>query len=194
MPHLVALGGTLRERSRSRAALIAALDIAEQRGAQTELLDLRELNLPMYIPDIAVEDYPPEHHASLTRFIASLRRAEVMLWATPTYHGTVSGVFKNALDFIELMSEDKRPYLTGRAIGLMAINDSLPFEAMANAAYELRAWLAPSRVVLTGDDFTPDLTLKPGRSARRIARSVDDLLDFAARTNLNGHRRVLESN
>jgi len=178
MSLLVGLGGTLRENSRSRAALTAALTYAQTRGAQTELLDLRELNLPMYIPDIAIEDYPPEHHDTLRQFIASVRRAEALLWASPSYHGTVTGIFKNALDHLELLSEDERPYLTGRAIGLITINDSLPFEALGNAAYELRAWLAPSRVVLSGEDFYPDMTLKAGRKQRRLQRIVDDLLAF----------------
>lgn len=178
MPFILGLGGTLREKSRSRAALTFALDVAQAHGAQTELLDLRDLNLPMYVPDIAIEDYPPEYHANLTRLITAHRRADALIWASPSYHGTITGVFKNALDHIELLSEDERPYLTDRAIGLITINDSLPFEAMAAAAYELRAWLAPSRVVLDGDDFNADLTLKPGRPQRRLERIVNDLLTF----------------
>lgn len=189
MPLLIALGGTLREKSRSRAAMQAALAYAQTHGAQTALLDLRALNLPMYNPDFAIEDYPPEHHANLRHFVTTLRQADVLLWATPTYHGTLSGVFKNALDHIELLSEDERPYLAGRAVGLVSINDSLPFEALSAAASELRAWLTPSRVVLSGEDFNPDMTLKTERAQRRLNRIVDDLLDFA-RAHPNPRRMV----
>lgn len=48
---IVGLGGSLAEVSRSRAALRVALDGAAEAGAETELLDLRELDLPMYNPD-----------------------------------------------------------------------------------------------------------------------------------------------
>ncbi len=192
-PTLVGLGGTLRERSFSRAALQETLRLAEAHGACTELLDLRALDLPMYIPDIAVEDYPPEHQAALRHFVETLRRADALIWASPAYHGTVSGVFKNALDFVELLSDDDPPYLTGRAVGLIAVNDSLPFEAMANAAYELRAWLAPTRLVLDSSHFTPDLTLKPGRPQKRAGRLVAELIDFAARLGENGRQRLSET-
>ena len=48
---IVGLGGSLAERSRSRAALLVALQGAANAGAQTTLLDLRELDLPLYDPD-----------------------------------------------------------------------------------------------------------------------------------------------
>lgn len=177
-PLLVGLGGTLRQKSRSRAALQAALAYAATKGAETELLDLRALNLPMYAPDFAITDYSPEYHAGLQHFIDTARRANLFVWATPCYHGTIAGVFKNALDHLELLCDDPQPYLTGKAVGLITINDSLPFEAMANAVYELRAWLAPARTTLSGEDFDPDpeLTLKLGRPQRRVQRIVDDLL------------------
>lgn len=54
---VVGLGGSLRETSRSRAALELALDGAAAAGAQVELLDLRQLSLPMYSPDL--EPDPP---------------------------------------------------------------------------------------------------------------------------------------
>ena len=48
---IVGLGGSLAATSRSRAALAVALEGAEREGARTRLLDLRELDLPMYDPD-----------------------------------------------------------------------------------------------------------------------------------------------
>jgi len=48
---IVALGGSLARTSRSLAALRVALDGASEAGAATSLLDLRELDLPMYNPD-----------------------------------------------------------------------------------------------------------------------------------------------
>lgn len=177
---LVGLGGTLREKSRTRAALQTALHIADTRGARTELLDLRELDLPMYVPDWPIEAYPPQHQAALTRFFDVCRRAEAMLWASPTYHGTISGVLKNALDHMELMSDDPSPYLQGRAVGLIAVADPLTFSAMTNAVYELRAWLAPTWVTLSRADFDADFHLANPRAERRLARLVDELLEFAA--------------
>jgi multimeric flavodoxin WrbA len=53
------VGGTLREGSASLGALRRSLAAAEEAGAETELLDLRELDLPMYEPGRALEEYGP---------------------------------------------------------------------------------------------------------------------------------------
>lgn len=177
---MVGLGGTLRENSLSRAALQAALNIAARQGVQTELLDLRALNLPMYVPDWGLSDYPREHQPAIEHFIESCRMSKAMVWASPTYHGTVSGVFKNALDFIEMLSEETPPYLNGKAIGLISINDSKTFSAMSNSVHELQAWLAPTHVVLKKADFdlAGDIHLNSDSGTRRVTRLVNELMHF----------------
>jgi FMN reductase len=88
---IVGLSGSMAKASRSRAALVSALQGAAGAGAETELLDIRELNLPMYNPD---DDAPTE---AATRLIESCHAADGMLWASPMYQGTISGALKNAL-------------------------------------------------------------------------------------------------
>jgi FMN reductase len=177
---MVGLGGTLRERSLSRAALHAALNIASRHGVQTEMLDLRELNLPMYVPDWGLADYPREHQPAIERFIESCRMSRAMVWASPTYHGTVSGVFKNALDFIEMLSDDTPAYLGSKAVGLISINDSKTFSAMSNSVHELHAWLAPTHVMLKKSDFNLDgeIHLTSETGIRRVTRLVNELMHF----------------
>ncbi len=179
---IVGLGGTLRERSLSRAALAESLRVARERGATTELLDLRELALPMYVPDRRVEDYADEAgRKGIARLVDACRRASAFIWSSPCYHGTVAGVFKNALDHLELLGEDPAPYLAGKPVGLVAINDGKTFGAMSNSVHELRAWLAPTHVLLGKADFdaTPAVSSDSGR--RRLARQVDELLGFRPR-------------
>ena len=53
------------------------------------------------------------------RLIAALRRADGVIIATPCYHGSVSGLLKNALDYVEDMAQDPHPYFDGRAVGLI---------------------------------------------------------------------------
>ena len=43
--------------------------------------------------------------------------------ATPSYHGGISGLVKNAIDFVEDMRDDERPYLDGRAVGCIVVAD-----------------------------------------------------------------------
>ncbi|MDP9302859.1 MAG: NAD(P)H-dependent oxidoreductase [Actinomycetota bacterium] len=78
---IVGLGGSMAKVSTSRAALVAALEGAASAGAETELLDIRELDLPMYNSD---EDQPTE---SAARLIESCHAADGMLWSSPMYQG-----------------------------------------------------------------------------------------------------------
>jgi FMN reductase len=176
---IVGLGGSLRATSCTRAALTHALRLVAEQGAQTELLDVRELNLPMFLPDASPGAYPLEHQPSITRLLSACRSAHAMVWASPTYHGTVSGAVKNAIDFVELMSNDDPPYLTGRAVGLITINDSTAWAALRDSVHELRAWIAPTSLMLTRADFTPEMTLHEERPQRRMARLVAELMEFA---------------
>jgi FMN reductase len=178
-PYLVGLGGSLREQSRSAAALREALRIASAAGAETELLDVRELALPMYSPVLDLGEYPEAARPGIVRLLAAVGRADAMLWASPTYHGTVTGAFKNALDFFELLPEAPARYLEGRAVGVITIPDPVTFGAMADAAHELRAWLAPTRVALRSADYAPDLTITDNAALRRLTRLVGELLSFA---------------
>jgi len=177
-PHLVGLGGTLRDSSRSRAAVQAALAHAAAQGVTTTLLDPAALALPMYHPEYALADYPATAHPAITTVLEACRSATAMIWCSPTYHGTVTGVFKNVLDYLELLSEEHPPYLSGRRIGLISINDSKTFSAMSNSVHELRAWLAPTHVLLQGEDFDGEpLALTSPGGLRRVRRVVDEVLD-----------------
>ncbi|KUG09025.1 NADPH-dependent FMN reductase [Solirubrum puertoriconensis] len=178
MLKLVGLSGSLRPGSHSTAALRAGLRIAAESGAATELLDLRELNLPVYLPDLALEDYPAEAQGAISRLVAAFRSADVMLWATPTYHGCMSGALKNAIDYMQLLARDSAPYLQGRAVGLVALATPAPLGNMADCVTELRAWLAPTRVTLTANDFSPEGTLTSESGNRRLTRVVTELLGF----------------
>jgi FMN reductase len=139
---IVGLGGSLSEISRSRAALRVALDGAADAGAETTLLDLRELDLPMYNPDD--ENEPPE---SAARLIESCYAADGMLWSSPMYQGTISGAFKNALDWLHALGRRDPPYLHDTVVGLISAAGGTQglqaINTMEFATRALRAWAVP---------------------------------------------------
>lgn len=110
---VVGLGGSLARKSSSLAALRITLEAAEKAGAVTELLDVRQLNLPMYDP---AETNPPDSVRQLCEAVAN---SHGLIWSSPLYHGTISGAFKNALDWLQLLSARNPPYLTDKVIGLV---------------------------------------------------------------------------
>lgn len=138
---IVGLGGSLAEHSASRAALEIALKGAEAAGAQVELFDVRRLNLPMYDPD---NNNAPE---AARRLADSVAGARGMLWSSPLYHGTVSGAFKNTLDWLQLLSERDPPFLTNKVVGLISTAGGVyglqAVNTMEFVVRALRGWSVP---------------------------------------------------
>jgi FMN reductase len=139
---IVGLGGSLSKISRSRAALQVALEGAADAGAATTLLDLRELALPMYNSD--EEDEPSE---SAARLIEACYGADGMLWSSPLYQGTISGAFKNALDWLHGLGRRDPPYLHDTVVGLISAAGGThglqAINTMEFVTRALRAWAVP---------------------------------------------------
>jgi FMN reductase len=139
---IVGLGGSLRVASRSRAALEVALNGAANAGAETILLDLRELDLPMFSPDD--EPDPP---AVVGRLIEACYGADAMLWSSPMYNGTLSGSFKNAVDWLHLLGTRDPPFLHDTVVGLISAAGGTQglqvINTMEFATRALRAWAVP---------------------------------------------------
>jgi FMN reductase len=138
---IVGLGGSLARVSRSRAALQVALDGAAEAGAETELLDLRELDLPMYNPDLG------QPTAAAARLIDACYGADGMLWSSPMYQGTISGAFKNALDWLHELGSREPPFLHDEVIGLISAAGGTQglqaINTMEFASRALRGWAVP---------------------------------------------------
>ena len=148
--HVVGIGGTLREGSTGLLALEEALRAAEEAGATTELLDLRELDLPMYEPSKPLEEYGE----NVQNLVEAMRGADALLWSTAAYHGTLAGVTKNALDFAQYLARDERPYLEDRVVGLIAtagggMGAINAINAMINVVHALRGVAAPLSMPVT---------------------------------------------
>jgi FMN reductase len=147
---VVGIGGTLREGSTSLGALRRALAASEDAGADVELLDLNELKLPMYEPRKPLDEYGND----VRRLIAAIRQADALLISTAAYHGTLAGVTKNALDYVQFLGKEEHPYFEGKVVGLISTAGGEQAAANANAAmvhtvHALRGIVAPFMVGVT---------------------------------------------
>jgi FMN reductase len=140
-PTVVGLGGSLARRSKSRAALQRALEGSAVAGAETKLLDLRELDLPLYNPD---DDEPG---TAASELIESCYQADGLIWSSPLYQGTISGALKNALDWLHLLGPRDPPYLHDKVIGLISAAGGTQglqaINTMEFAVRALRGWAVP---------------------------------------------------
>ncbi|HEX8651748.1 MAG TPA: NAD(P)H-dependent oxidoreductase [Pyrinomonadaceae bacterium] len=138
---VLGLGGSLADASSSLAALKIALDGAAEAGAETQLLDIRRLDLPMYVPGMS------ETPESVRQLCEAVYESEGLLWSSPLYHGTISGSFKNALDWLELLSDREPAYLTDKVVGLISTaGGSQGLQAVNTMEFVVRAlrgWAVP---------------------------------------------------
>jgi FMN reductase len=141
-PLVIGIGGTLRAGSSSEQALRIALSSAEKAGAVTRAFVGADLDFEMYPLE------RPERSAKAIEFIQAIRMADAVIVSSPGYHGSVSGLIKNALDYLEDLRTDERPYLDGRAVGCIvcaagwqATGSTLA--ALRSIAHALRGWPSP---------------------------------------------------
>jgi FMN reductase len=138
---IVGMGGSLAANSSSLAALRIALDAAGEAGARIELFDVASLDLPLYEP--GTRSVPGDAR----RLAEAAFNAHGMLWSSPLYHGTISGAFKNMLDWLQLLINNDPPLLTDKVIGLIStaggVQGLQAVNTMEFAVRALRAWAVP---------------------------------------------------
>ncbi|AGZ34919.1 NADPH-dependent oxidoreductase [Pseudomonas sp. SWI6] len=147
-PLIVGIGGTTRPGSSTEKALRCALERARQLGARTILFGGAELSaLPSFDPQVT-ERTPAE-----VALIEAVRAADGVIFATPGYHGGVSGLVKNAIDLLEDLRQDRRVYLDGRAVGCIVTaagwqGCNTTLGALRSIVHALRGWPTPLGVTL----------------------------------------------
>jgi FMN reductase len=180
-PLIVGLGGTTRPGSTSERALMVALEATAAAGFETRLFGAGAMPSETYDPT------RPERSAQAVEMIAALRRADGVLIATPAYHGGISGLVKNAIDFTEDMKDDARPYLDGRAVGCIVVADGAQalgstLASLRSIVHALRGWPTPFAATLNGRDrpFGGD-GRAPHEAALAACRLVaNQVVEFAA--------------
>ncbi len=143
-PLVVGIGGTIGGISSTERALKIALDAAGREGFRTRLFGGAEMGrLPLYDPR-ATTRTPDERD-----FVDTVRRASALIIASPGYHGSISGVVKNALDLLEETARDAaRPYLADMPVGLIATAygwqaTGSTIAALRSIVHALRGWPTP---------------------------------------------------
>jgi len=177
-PMILGLGGTTRPGSTTERALKVSLKAAEREGARTLLLAGPDLILPMYDP--AERERTPE----ASRLIEALRGCDGLIVASPGYHGSLSGLVKNALDYVEDLRTGERVYLDGLAVGLIACAGGWQaagqtLTALRSIAHALRGWPTPLGAALN--------------TSVRLFDERGDLVDMSSRFQLETvGRQVVE--
>ena len=140
-PFIVGVGGTLRPGSSTERAVATCLAAAAKAGARTTLVKGADLLFPHYNPD----DLSRTEQAR--NFIELIRQCDGLIVGSPGYHGSISGLIKNALDYTEDLRSDERVYLDSRAVGCIATGAGWQsigstIAALRSVVHALRGWPA----------------------------------------------------
>ena len=142
-PFIVGIGGAHNATSSTEQALIVALNAAEKAGARTQLFGGDVLTrLPHYLTPGTAES------ADGKQLVAAIRAADGVIIASPGYHGSISGLVKNAIDYLEETSKDARVYLDGVPVGLIATAygwqaTGTTLATLRSIVHALRGWPTP---------------------------------------------------
>jgi len=179
-PLIVGLGGTLSEASSSERALRYALAAAAAQGARTKLFAAQALDLPMYTVDRS------RRTPAAIALVDALAEADGVIVATPAYHGGISGLVKNALDYIEDLRADGRPYLDGRAVGCIVCAygwqaTTTTLVSLRSTVHALRGWPTPLGVAINSSQtrFDDAGHVTDARCAEQLSALGRQVLDFA---------------
>jgi FMN reductase len=172
MVKIVGIAGSLRPNSYTHLALQSAAQRLEALGAEVEIIDLRQWQLPFCNGGKEYPEYP-----DVQRLRDTVRNTDGLILATPEYHGGVSGVLKNALD---LLSFDE---LSGKVTGLISV---LGGQSNSNALNDLRlivrwvhGWVIPEQIAVgqAYSAFSPEGKLLDEKLSQRFDQFAQSLIE-----------------
>ena len=175
---VVGIGGSVDRGSQSDRALRAVLSATEKLGAGVQVFSGLDLDLPPYhsgavLPDMALD------------YVNAVRAADAVVISSPGYHGTVSGLVKNALDYLEELRGDVRPYLDGRPVGLVAVAGGWQaavstLATLRQVVHSLRGWPTPIGLSINSNasSFDQDNSTVDASTTAAIGVLARQLVDF----------------
>jgi NAD(P)H-dependent FMN reductase len=126
--------GSARQGSFNRALSDLAAARLAAHGAAVTMIDLTDYPLPVYAPSIHGDDIP----ARARDLQAVLRAQDGLLFATPEYNASISGLLKNAIDWASISLDGAPPLallgFRGKAAAVMAASTG-PFGGLRALAH-----------------------------------------------------------
>jgi FMN reductase len=178
-PLVVGIGGTERDGSVTEACVREALRAAELEGARVVLFGARALDLPMFRPTVRARP------RRVTNLVHAIRQCDGVVLGSPAYHGDLSGLLKNALDYLEDLNDDPRPYLDGRAVGCIACAygdqaTATTLTSLRNIVHALRGWPTPLGVTVSSScAVAPDGAIVDQQIRDRLQLLGRQVVEFA---------------
>lgn len=140
---ILTFAGSLRQGSLNKKVCQNVVNFLQsQRLAEVEYVDLRELNIPLYDGDFESSQGLP---VGVQKLCAKIREVDALILSNPEYNGSITGVMKNALDWISrekigVSLKDKHVLLLAASPGALGgvrglWHTRVPFEVLGGHVY-----------------------------------------------------------
>lgn len=152
---LLAFAGSLRTDSYNRKLVRVLAAGATAAGAEVDVAELRELAIPLYDGDLEAAGNVPPGVRTLQEKLAA---ADGLLISTPEYNGSISGVLKNALDWMsrpQANGKSGTDLFAGKPVGIVSASPGglgglRSLIDLRNMLGKLGMWVAPAQVAVGG--------------------------------------------
>jgi len=177
-PRMLMLYGSLRERSYSRLLAEEAGRILEELGCEVRFFHPGDL--PLKAPGL-------EEHPAVVELRELSMWSEGQVWSSPEMHGTLTGVFKNQIDWIPLSLGAVRP-TQGRTLAVMQVSGGSQSFNVVNALRILGRWMRmltipnQSSVAKAYQQFDDEGRMKDSAYRDRVVDVMEELYKFTLLT------------
>jgi FMN reductase len=169
----------MRQDSYSTLGLRMVLEEAKKYYSESYLLELRDINLPLYDPSGPSSNDPSFNNSNnvLEKITIALKWADALVLASPDYHGSMSGTLKNFLDYFW---ED----FAGKTFGYIIASHEKGLtvaDQMRTAVRQCYGWSMPYNISINGEkDFDSKGNLVNSALVKRIKMLARDLVTYGA--------------
>jgi len=187
---LLIFAGSTRQNSFNRRLAHATADMARAGGADVTLLELSELDIPMYNADLEASATPPD----VMRLKQILLEHPAWIICSPEYNGSYTALLKNTIDWASSPVKSDPAWtdgfksFTGKVVGLLsaspgALGGLRSQSHLLPLLNNLQCWVAPKAFALgrASDAFDADGKLISQSHRQSVQAVVDQVLFAAAR-------------
>jgi len=187
---LLVFAGSARAQSYNRQLAKTAAHLARVAGASVTLLELGDLDIPLYNADQEAQGTPPD----VRKLKEIMDEHPAWIICSPEYNGSYTGLLKNTLDWASspikkdaYWSDSSKPF-SGKVVGLLsaspgALGGLRSLSHLSPLLLNLQCWVCPQQFALghAGNAFTEEGQLKDAVQQGNLAKVVDQVLWAAQR-------------
>lgn len=173
----IIFNGALERRPQSTSGLLSAYisERLNESGVENRIFNLADSGIPLF--DMTNTRIPKGVEVMNNIFL----EADIHFWLAPLYHGSIPGVMKNCLDWLEISAKNVSPYLTDKTVGLVCWADGVQamqgINTMDAIAKALRAWPLPFSVPIARAALYEES--RPGEFSQVYKNKLDLLINLA---------------